>query len=318
MRISVCILTMALYPFLLLTAWAQPASAPSAKSGLDKTTLEAYMRHLFAWGPQIQVKVGDPTPSELPGFYDVTVSASSGNAHVDQRFYISKDGYKIVQGTVYDIRRDPFASQAAKVRLEGPRLGQPDAPIVLVEFSDFECPFCKDEAMMLRSNLMKAYPNQVRLYFKDLPLDQIHPWARMAAIAGRCIYKQNADVFWLYHDWIYGHQSEITPQNLKAKVLEFAQGKPIDLMQLNRCLETRATEEEVAKSVAEAEVLQIHSTPTILLNGRPLTGRMSWEQLRSLIDFEIQYQKANASAACANEGNGCAVRLQTPGSAPEK
>ena len=78
---------------------------------------------------------------------------------------------------------------------------------------------------MLRENLLKTYPKEVRLYFKDFPIDQIHPWARPAAIAGRCVFRQNPQAFWDYHDWIFDKQAEITPENLRAKVMEWAAAK---------------------------------------------------------------------------------------------
>ena len=90
--------------------------------------------------------------------------------------------------------------------------------MVLVLFSDFQCPYCKEEAKMLRANLLSAYPKQVRLYFKDLPLEQIHPWAKPAAIAGRCVFKQNPTAFWDFHDWIFEQPGEITKDNFSEKV----------------------------------------------------------------------------------------------------
>jgi protein-disulfide isomerase len=295
-----------------LAALAQKAPTPPAKSALDKTTFEAYVRHLFVWGPQVQVKIGDPKPCELPGFSEITVYASSGTAQAQQRFFVSGDGQKVVQGAVYDIKRDPFGAQNEKIKTDGPRLGEADAPIVLVEYSDFQCPFCKDEAKMLRENLISAYPKLARLYFKDFPLDQLHPWARMAAIAGRCVYKQNPEAFWQYHDWIFESQSDIKPENLKSKVLEFAKGKRIDAIQLSRCLDTRETEADLDKAIAEATALQVNQTPSLFVNGRLLTGRMGWPQLQGLIDFEIEYQKTKAAGGCATKDTGCEVKIPTP------
>ena len=83
--------------------------------------------------------------------------------------------------------------------------------MVLVVFSDFECPNCKEEAKTLRERLPAAYPKDVRLYFKDFPLEQIHPWAKAAAMAGQCVFRENPAGFWQFHDWIYEHQAEITP-----------------------------------------------------------------------------------------------------------
>src|SRR5438094_800620 len=200
---------------------AQPADVK--KSALDKPTLEAYVRHLFVWGPQIKISIADPKPAPIAGMLEVSVEASAGEAHQTEIFYVSKDGQKIVRGTIFDVAQNPFKPDLDKLKTDlQPSFGTPGAPVVLVLFSDFQCPYCKEEAKMLRSNLVSAYPKQVRAYFKDLPLEQIHPWAKPAAIAGRCVFKQNPNAFWDYHDWIYDHQAEITADNLRAKVLEFA------------------------------------------------------------------------------------------------
>jgi len=283
----------------------------AAKSALDKPTLEAYVRHLYVIGPQIKVEVEDPRPSPLPGFLEVTVRASAGSASQTFPFYVSKDGSKIVQGNVYDVSQNPYRAELDRLRTESqPGLGTPGATVVIVAFSDFQCGFCKEEAKMLRANLLNAYPKQVRLYFKDYPLDQIHPWAMPAALAGRCIFRHNPGAFWEYHDWIFERQGEISAENLHAKVLEFAKGKEIDGLQLGRCLETRATQAEVDKSVAEGRALNVTSTPTLFVNGRRLVGKTDWPTLRAIIDFEIEYQK---TAKNAGEDCGCELKLPIVG-----
>src|SRR4051812_33887748 len=115
---------------------------------------------------------------------------------------------------------------------------------------------------MLRANILSAFPKEVRVYFKDMPLSQIHPWAKPAAIAGRCIFKQNPAAFWDYHDWIFENQPEMNAENLPGKIMDFAKGKEIDALQLGRCMDTKATEPEVDKSVAEAKELKVNGTPT--------------------------------------------------------
>ena len=292
---------------------AAPVSAQDQKkSALDKAVLEAYIRHLFVLKPEIKVQVSDPKPSQLEGFVEVVVHASLGDASQDFPFLVSKDGSKIVQAVVYDVNSNPFKSELAKLKTEfQPSLGTPGAPVVLVAFSDFECPVCKGEATMLRQNLLSAYPTQVRLYLKDFPLDSIHPWARPAAIAGRCVFRQNASSFWSYYDWIYAHQAEITAPNLKDKVMEWAKGdKDIDVLQLGRCMDTKATEAEVDKNVAEGRALDINSTPTLFVNGRRIPQAIDWTNLRGIIDYEIEYQK---TAKNAGEDCGCELKLDTPG-----
>ena len=296
----------------LLCVLALPAAWPAEtkKSALDKATLEAYIRHLSVWGPQIKVQIGDPKPSPLPGMLEVNVHASAGNASQDEIFYISKDGQKMVRGLVYDVKENPFKADLDKLKTDlQPNFGTPGAPVVLVLFSDFQCPFCKEEAKVLRTNLLSTYPKQVRLYFKDMPLEQIHPWAKAAAIAGRCVFKQSPTAFWEYHDWIYEHQGDITKDNFREKVLEFAKGKQIDALQLGNCMDTRATEAEVAKSVKEAQELRVSSTPTLFVNGRRLPSQVAWPDLRTIIDQEIEYQK---TAKNAGEDCGCEVKLPAP------
>jgi len=296
---------------LLAAALWSAEKAPAKKSALDKATMEAYVRHLNVWGPQIKVEIDNPKPSSLPGFEEVTVHASAGNASADETLYVSKDGQKVLRGNVFEVAQNPFKPQLDKLHTDlQPSFGTPGAPVVIVIFSDFECPYCKEEAKALRANLLATYPKEVRLYFKDLPLSQIHPWALPAALAGRCIFKQNPGAFWDYHDWIYEAQTDVTSDNLKSKILEFVKGKEIDPLQLERCMDSKATQPEIDKSVAEAKALHVAATPTVFVNGRQLMGQAAaWANLRQVIDYEIEYQK---TAKNAGEDCGCEVKLPSP------
>lgn len=271
-----------------------PPKTPPAKSALDKPVMEDYVRHLFVWGPQIQVKVGDPKPSSLTGFKEITVVASAGQASQEETFYVSNDGRKIIRGTVYDVTQNPFASDLEKIKTDlQPSFGAAGAPVVAVIYSDFQCSFCKEEARAIRDNLRSAFPNEVRVYFKDFPLEAIHPWAKAASIAGRCIFRQKPAAFWDYHDWIFETQGEITGENLKSKVVEFAGKKGLEPIQLGNCIDSRGTEAEVDRSMAEGRALGINSTPTMFVNGRRLVGQIAWPQLRQIIEHEIEYQKTH-------------------------
>lgn len=287
-----------------------PHPASPVKSAFDKSTFESYVRHLFVWGPQILVTIADPKPSAVPGLEEVTVHASAGQASQEETFLISKDGRKIVKGMVFDVTQNPFKPDLDKLNTQfQPSMGTPGAPVVIVVFTDFQCPYCKEEAKMLRQNLLSAYPKQVRLYFKDFPLAQIHDWAKLASMAGRCIFRQNPAAFWEFHDWVYEHQSGIRADIFKEKAMEFAKGKEIDVIQLSRCLDAHATEPEVDKSVAEGQSLMVRSTPTLFVNGRRLEGNVPWPNLRDIIDYEIKYQQ---TAKNAGEDCGCEVKLPSP------
>ena len=288
---------------------------PTAKvSALDKTTLENYVRHLQAWDRSITVEVGVTKPAPMNGFYEINVHASKDKASQDLVYYVSKDGRIILQGTVYEAAENPFKADLDKLKgitALSPNYGTQGAPVVIVEFSDFECPYCRDEAKALRSNLPTAYPKEVHLYHLDMPLESVHPWARAAAMAGRCVFKENAGAFWDYYDWIYGHQDEIKPENLKSKILDWAKGKDtIDSLQLNRCIDTKETDAEITQSMDESKKLQIIQTPMFFVNGRRMAGAIDWPTMKHVIDDEIEYQK---TAKNAGEDCGCSVTLPSVG-----
>jgi protein-disulfide isomerase len=296
----------------LLFAAAGPAQSPAKKSALDKGVLEAYVRHLYVMDSAISVQISDARPSDVPGFVEETVHASKGPQSQDFKFLISKDGSKILQASVFDVNSNPFKADLDKLKTQGaPNIGTPGAPVVLVEFSDFQCPYCKAEAQEIRKNLLTTYPTQVRLYFKTFPLESMHPWAKAAAIASKCVAKQNADAFWTYHDWIFEHQAEITPETLKDKVLGWSKDvKGIDSVQLGQCMDTKATEAEVSADEAEGQKLEINGTPTLFINGRRIGQTIDWANLKNVIDYEIGYQK---TAHDAGDDCGCTLDLKLPG-----
>ena len=301
-----------------ITATAQPRPAVSAQVSaqvLDKTKMEAYVRHLLLWGPHINVAVANPVAGPMPGYSEVKVTGSYKAISLDEIFYVSQNGQKIVRGTVYDIDKNPFSAEIDKLKTDlSPSVGTPGAKVVVVVFSDFQCAYCRDEAKMLRENLLKTYPQDVRLYFKDFPLEQIHPWAKPAAIAGRCIFRENPASFWEYHDWIFDKQSEMTAENLKTKIGEWVTSKGLDAVQFSRCYDNKSTEKDVNASIEQARQLRVSSTPSMFVNGRPLPGAVPWEQLKAIIDWEIDYSKKTG----ATGEKCCELTLPVPGTTPAK
>src|SRR3989442_1530718 len=125
------------------------------------------------------------------------IEISMGNQAQKVPLMVSADGAKILQGNIWGINFNPFKKDIDRLKTQyEPSMGTPGATVVLVEFSDFQCPYCKEEATMLRKNLLAEYPAQTRLYFKTFPLVSLHPWAKPAAIASRCVFRQDAPAFW--------------------------------------------------------------------------------------------------------------------------
>jgi protein-disulfide isomerase len=122
--------------------------------------------------------------------------------------------------------------------------------------------------------------------FKDFPLESIHPWARAASDAARCIFRQNPQAFWKFYDWDYENQDDITVETLKSKVLGWASGNGINAAELGRCIDSKATDAEVAQNIAEGRALGVRGTPTVFVNGRK-AGSGNMIALQRMIDAEL-------------------------------
>lgn len=281
----------------MLVLWAQ-APAAGSKSALDKKTLEAYVRHLLLYPPHVQVEVGESAESDIPGLLRVPVRASSGTVSEERVFLVSKDGSRVLDAKVYDINKSPFQREMDRLTTAGqPSLGTPGAPVSIVVFSDFQCSYCAQEGKSLRAELLKAFPTQVQLVFKDFPIGQIHPWAVSAAVAGRCVFSQKPALFWDYHDWAFNNQDQLTAENFNSKFNYWAGEKGLDVPRLNACRNSPNAQSEVDRSILEARSLGVNSTPTMFINGRKLGGYIPWDNLKLIIELEIGYQAAAGKAA---------------------
>jgi protein-disulfide isomerase len=280
-----------------VSVFGQATTAPQRT--VDKAALEAYLRNMELWIPQVTVTIADPKPSAyLPGFSELDVHLAYNGQSKDERYYLSADGTHIVKGDAYDLSKSPFQANLDQLKTDGqPFYGDAGAKVVLVVFGDFECPVCKAEADVMRKNIPKTFPDSVRVYFKDFPLESIHPWARAASDAGRCIFKQGPTAFWKFHDWIYENQEGITVENLNSKVMSWAQGAGVDSIQFGRCVEGKTTDSEVVSNMEEGRALGVDATPTTFINGRKMVGNMDWPILQQLISMELDRQVKLAASA---------------------
>ena len=204
--------------------------------------------------------------------------------------YITKDGHYLLRGEISDLTKDPLAENISKMDLKGaPVLGDPKATITIVEYGDFECPVCRNLHDAMRG-ILPNYP-QVKLIFKDFPLDTIHPWARTAALAGRCVYQQNPQAFWKYFDAVYDQQDLFSAANVYDKVVDFAGQNALNVDTFKACLAAPQAAAEVDASIANGNLLEVRSTPTIFVNGRRVSGADP-HAVQQYIDYELAQQKS--------------------------
>ena len=267
---------------------AAPTTAdpsPSAAAAIQKR-VEAFLRNVYAWGSEFEVKVGPVKAAPASGFYEVPVSVGTNGQSDSAIVYVSKDGRYMFRGEIQDLNSDPVAATRQQLHLDGfASKGPADAKITLVEFADFECPVCRQFDVMLRTVLQKS--PEVRLVFKDFPIEQLHPWAMTAALAGRCALQASSDAFWKFHDSVYDNQDLISPENAYTKLKEIAEASGVKDEQFQTCMADPKTADIVHKSVDEAHSLQITGTPTTFVNGRRLVGPDE-QSLQQFIQFDMK------------------------------
>ena len=164
---------------------------------------------------------------------------------------------------------------------DDPVLGPEDAPITLVAFSDYQCPYCKkwhDDAF---ERLMKEYKGKLRFVYRDFPLNSIHPQAAPAAQAANCAGEQNA--FWEYHNALFSYKYDLGEQAFEQYALELK----LDAAALMECVRSGRYAEEVDADLQFAAEFGIQSTPTFFLNGIPIVGAQPYDVFKQIIDLEL-------------------------------
>jgi protein-disulfide isomerase len=255
-----------------------------------KHKVEMYVRNMFAFGPEIKVAVGDLKDTGIPGLLETQISVIIEGNKEDAKMWVSKDGKFLMRGELNDMSKDLSAENRAKLDLKNtPATGNGNGSITVVEFADFECPVCRSLHQALRETLPK-YP-QVRLVFKDLPLEQVHPWARTGALAGRCAYQQDPAAFWKMYDFLYDNQELISSANAWDKMVDYAGQASLNPEIFKACMTSPDAAAAVDASIANAKLLDVNSTPTLFVNGHRIVGADA-RQLEQVLQYEIQQSTA--------------------------
>jgi len=161
-----------------------------------------------------------------------------------------------------------------------PSIGPDDAPVTIVEFSDYQCPYCQAWDQQTFDQLMANYPNKIRFVYRDLPLPS-HPEAIPAAEAANCAGEQGA--YWKYHDALFSGQYTLG----RAAYEQYAADLGLDTTTFNACLDDHHTQAEVKADAADAARLGLNGTPSFVINGRILVGALPFAEFKAIIDQEL-------------------------------
>jgi len=242
---------------------------------------------------EVTSKVGLVTEQEIEQFYQANKGRLQGDegqvreqirAHLqNQKLQATREAFlrslRSQAKVVVHLKAPPVFR--AQVAADGaPFKGSATAPVTIVEFSDFHCPFCKRVQPTL-AQLVSKYDGKVKLVHRDFPIDQLHPAARKAHEAARCANDQGK--FWAYHDKLYENAPKASPEQLKA----YAKEVGLDLAAFEQCVSSGKYQAAVQKDNDEGTRAGVTGTPAFFINGRLLSGAQPLESFVSLIEEEL-------------------------------
>jgi protein-disulfide isomerase len=167
------------------------------------------------------------------------------------------------------------------VEATGASLGPEDAPVTIIEFSDYQCPYCKRAEPVIQQ-VLERYPSQVRFVYRHFPLDRIHPLARGAAEAAACANDQGR--FWEFHGNLFGEGAEFDKENL----LRYASDAGLDLVAFQACVDERRFQDAVEADVVDGQRAGVTGTPAFFINGIQIKGVKPIEEFVTIIEKELE------------------------------
>jgi protein-disulfide isomerase len=269
---------------------AKPAAAttPAEAKLPSKEDVDAAMQRTLGYDKSLTWTIYDIRPSGIPGVSDILISI---NKQAAQHIYMRPEGQIAIIGQLIPFGPDPFVPVRAKLRAaDGPARGPQTPTILMVEFSDLECPHCK-AAQPIVEKLAADFP-QVRIVFQQFPLPaSLHPWAMKAALYADCAAQTSAEAFWMFTDNIFETQGGIALATADDKLKELATAAGLDAEKISACAALPETEARVKKSMDLGQALDVNQTPTVFINGRRVIGiaDIPYDQLKTLVQFEIDH-----------------------------
>jgi protein-disulfide isomerase len=324
------------------------SSAASAPSSDITRVIERQVRAHYSLAPDIKVLIGALRSSDFPNYDAVTITFASPGKKQDFEFLLSRDHKSLLRLTRLDLTTDPYVDIMKKIDVTGrPTRGNKDAKVTVVNFDDFECPFCSRMHSTLFPGIVKEYGDRVLFIYKDYPLEEIHPWAVHAAVDANCLAAQNGDAYWDYADYLHHNGEGVTAEYrekgraasaamdkvsrkeeadkvYKEKGLEAAgaeldklatlqaQKHNLDVPKLQACVKAQ-DETGVRASMREGEGVGVDATPAMFVNGQKLDGAVPADEIRTAID-----QALKDAGVAPPEHKAAAGEPKTPSVAPSK
>jgi protein-disulfide isomerase len=300
MRSFLNLILLLLLPLSCILAAAQAASkpAPAAKPAAtsadhlpSEATVDAFLHQQFGYEPDLTWKIASIKPSPIDSLAEVTVVLASQQGQQLTRFYVAPDGEHALVGEIIPFGAKPFdpVKKILEKGVTGPARGPKDAPVMIVEFGDLQCPACK-AAQPTIEGLVEAEPT-ARFVFQNFPLE-MHNWAAKGAAYSDCVSHASNDAFWKFIAKTYETQTDITAENVDEKLTAIADGVGLKGADIAVCAAKPETKAHIDESIALGKSADVTGTPTLFVNGRRIgtVDAHLLEVYKSLVEFAAKPQ----------------------------
>lgn len=289
--------------------WAAAAVAllgPSHASAADDCTpisaataerLATYVHDKFGFPPSIAIELSAVETIQGTCFRKVHFRSKGGGGPADIPLFLSAD-QRFLSHDLMNLDLDPHEDrfvqqQAVQAELDDgdfPTRGLPSAPVTLTIFSDFECPFCRQQVRLMQE---KGLPPEARLVYRNFPLPG-HPWARAAAEMAACAYRQSPGAFWDLHDALFAAQEKVTKDSLERFVKGIlGRRADIDLRLYGTCVAEHQVSRQIDQDISFAMGHGVQGTPTLFVNGVRHDGVATMEEIRKLVGDALKNKSAH-------------------------
>jgi protein-disulfide isomerase len=249
-------------------------------------TVNSFMQQTFGYDSSVTWKIASIKPAPADGLAEVVVVVGNSQGQQVTTFYVTPDGKHAMVGDLIPFGAKPFepAKTALEKGVNGPSKGPEKASVMIVEFSDLQCPHCK-EAQPILEKLMADEPN-AKFVFQQYPLPQ-HNWAAKGAAYADCLGRMNKDAVWKFLDGTFEEQSNITESNADEKLSAIVEKSGVTPAQVAACAAKPETKKRVDDSVALGSSVGVNSTPTLYVNGRRISNMTAipYDVLKELVEY---------------------------------
>ncbi|MGA9530142.1 MAG: thioredoxin domain-containing protein [Terriglobales bacterium] len=279
----------------------KPAAAGTAKTVLpSEDTVNSFLFQMFGYDAGLSWKVEQIRPSEIEGLAEVSVNVSGPQGTSPSTLLVSSDGKHMISGEILPFGAKPFEEAREKLEkgVNGPAKGPAKSPVLIVEFSDMQCPHCQKAAPGVEQ--LVAQEPEAHFVFQNFPLPS-HDWAAKAADYVDCVGRASNDAVWKFIQKTFDDQSNITASNVDEKLKGIATASGVKADEIAACADKPETKARIEASLALGKSVGVNGTPMIFINGRMVSGGAPVDVLKKMTDFYMSQEKEAASGSKADK-----------------